>query len=165
MTDMQPPHRRWDDGDIRERLAKFEVAAAEIGPLRRVVHDMASNVAVLLDASERAEKAHDEMMLELRAARTEARAELAQHDLRDDTRFASVATSFTGIDRRMGAIEIKLGVHDGRVEAELHDVDHTHDRRNAMYAGALGVLAAIVSAVVLAVLAPICEHVIARFFQ
>jgi hypothetical protein len=151
MGEAAGPQRRWDDGDDRERLATLETIVKDIPLMRQRLHDMATDVAVLVDAAERAERSHGDMLAEIRAARAEARSELAQHDLRDDTRFA-------GVDRQLATIGTRLGVHDAVEESEQRFTERRHGQHISLQAALIGATVALLSAIVVAVLTPLCER-------
>lgn len=139
---MQNTERRQDAGEIRERLTALETRAGDIPLIRAQVDGMATTLAVLADAAKRADTAHGQMLGEIRALRTDFADAMRQHDQRDDNRFDAVGA-------RLATIEKKLGAADAEAESERRHVQHNHDRRNAIHAALIGLIAACAASVVL----------------
>ena len=146
------PERRLDAGETRERLTRLETIveaiSERVGVIGQRVHDLMSHVTTLTMNSERATEQHAEMLVEIRAARAEAAQGLAQHDRRDDERFAAAGARLEMIERDV-AIGAAVG-REKRQEAE-RDGDRRHDLRVAIIAGVIGVAGALLASHYLAV--------------
>jgi hypothetical protein len=109
---------------------------------------MATHVAILIDASKRAEIAHVQMAAALRTIRDDAEhreqrfvERLEQHDRRDDDRFNAVGARLNIIERTLGTQEALAGAADNRSRSMM-------DRRNIMRAAWVGLVATILGALI-----------------
>lgn len=132
-----------------ERLARLEAHVEEIPRMRQRIHDMATSIAVVAAGMERNEEQHQvaagqrsEMLVEIRALRSESAAQMRQHDERDDERFAAVGARLSAIEKHEAAYEaVEI------LEAQREERRHQH--YSARFVALIGAVGAIVSALII----------------